>query len=83
MRWKAIFYLSRNESENASENPETYGLPSKKCPTQVKELIPFENDLLQMVKTVEFRRTGNDFQTRLKNDMRNMRASEKNTNPSR
>ena len=77
MRWKAIFYLSRNESENASENPETYGLPSKKCPTQVKELIPFENDLLQMVKNVEFGRTGNEFQTKLKNDMRNMRASGK------
>ena len=47
----------------------------------MKELIPFENDLLQMVKTVEFRRTGNEFQTKLKNDMRNMGASGKTLTP--
>ena len=34
-----------------------------------------------MVKTVEFRRTGNEFQTKLKNDMRNMRASGKTLTP--
>ena len=34
MRWKAIFFTARNK-----DNPEveTYGLPTEKCPQQVKE----------------------------------------------
>ena len=80
MRWKAIFHLSRKE-ENRTEKPENYGLPSKKCPSQVKELIPFENDLLQLVKNIEFRETGNAFQTQMRRDITNMRSSGKTLTP--
>ena len=67
MRWKAIFFLSENEGddEESPETPETYGLPSKKCPAQVKELIPFENDLLKLAKNVEFKQISNEFQTQM------------------
>ena len=52
MRWKAIFFLKREQERNEDDEaiPITYGLPSKKCPKQVKELVQFENDRLQLVK---------------------------------
>ena len=86
MRWKAIFFLARdkNEVEEDADRPETFGLPSKKCPSQVKELIQFENDLLKLVKDIEFREfqeTGNEFQARMRRDIKNMRNSGKTLTP--
>ena len=83
IRWKAIFFLMRTSEGNEDEEtkPETYGLPSKKCPTQVKELIPFENALLQLVKDVEFKESGSKFQTQMKKDIRSMRNSGKTLTP--
>ena len=51
MRWKTHFY---NEKKDVKENkthtiPEVYGLKSLICPPQVKELIQFESDLLDMI----------------------------------
>ena len=71
MQWKAYFY---NEKRDGKENKtqtisETYGLKSLKCPHQVKELIQFESDLLDMIKSLKFRKTRSDFQMRLKNDI--------------
>ena len=83
MRWKAIFFLQRDQNTNEEDldNPETFGLSSKKSPSQVKELIQFENDLLQLVKDVDFRETRNDFQDRLKRDIKSMRTSGKTLTP--
>ena len=39
MRWKALFFMSRNESLYT----ENYGLPTAKCPGQVKEILQFDN----------------------------------------
>ena len=75
MRWKAIF--CNTPSEERQPNIETYGLKSSNCPRQVKELIPFENDLMQLAKDIKFRRTNNDFQVRLKEDIRNITNSGK------
>ena len=50
MRWKAIF----SETDENDRNAKTYGLKTSKCPPQVKELSNFENDLLDLVKNVEF-----------------------------
>ena len=75
MRWKAIF--CNTPSEERQPNIETYGLKSSNCPRQVKELIPFENDLMQLAKDIKFRRTKNNFQVRLKEDIRNITNSDK------
>ena len=74
MRWKAIFFTARNK-----DNPEveTYGLPTEKCPQQVKELIQFENEVLQLAKNVQFKKVNNPFQTRMKEDAQKMRNSGK------
>ena len=81
MRWKAIFFLSSSEEEDEEEKPETYGLPTKKSPTQVRELVAFESDLLKMVKNIEFRNTSCEFQSRMKQDVRAMRESGKTLTP--
>ena len=49
--------------------PKTYGLKSLNCSPQVKELIQFESDLLDMIKALKFRNTRSHFQMRLKDDI--------------
>ena len=70
MRWKEHFY---NEKKDVKENetqtiPEAYGLKSLNCPLQVKELIQFDSDLLDMIKSLKFR-TKSHFQRRLTEDI--------------
>ena len=68
MRWKAHFYNKRKDAkENETQTiPETYGLKSLNCRPQVKELIQFESDLLDIIKSLKFRKTRNHFLKRLK-----------------
>ena len=78
MRWKAHFY---NEEKDAKENetqtiPETYGLKSLNCPFQVKELIQFESNILDMIKSLQFRKTRSHFQRRLKNDINTIHSTD-------
>ena len=54
-----------------------YGLKSNKCPPQLKELIPFEDDLIDLVKNIQFRKVRNDFQMKLHEDLRKVRSSKK------
>ena len=77
MRWKATFFLSRSEEEEGFIKVENYGLKSLKCPPVVKELTQFENELMQIAKEVKFRKLRNSFQTRLKEDTKNIKNSEK------
>ena len=79
MRWKVILYKTQNENKDMKR--ETFGLKTANCPTQVKELIPFENDLIQMAKDIKFRRTRSEFQDRMKSDIQNIRNSEKTLTP--
>ena len=64
MRGKVYFY---NEKKDDKENEtptllETYGLKSLNCPPQVKKLIQFENDFLDMIKSFQFKKTRSHFQ---------------------
>ena len=74
MRWKAIFFMSRNED---SSHPENYGLPTSKCPGQVKEMTQFENELILLAKNLQFKKVSSNFQSRMKNDLKAMRNSGK------
>ena len=40
----------------------TIKLFPNKCPPQLKELIPFEDDLVDLVKNIKSRKVRNDFQ---------------------
>ena len=71
MRWKAHFYNGRKDTkENETQMiPETYGLKFLNCLPQVKELIKFESDLLDIVKPLKFRKTRSHFQRRLEDNI--------------
>ena len=78
MRWKAHLY---NEKKDVKENKtqtilETYGLKSLNCPPQLKELIQFDSDLLDMIKSLKFRKTRSHFQRRLKEDINTIHSTD-------
>ena len=63
MRWNV---LCNGKKETNGIKTEWYGLKPSKTPKQVKELIPFENDLIALVKNIRFRETRNHFQKKIK-----------------
>ena len=71
MRWNAHFYKERKHAKaNETQTiPKTYALKSLNCPNQVKELIQLENDLLDIIKSLTFRKRRSHFQNRLKDDI--------------
>ena len=79
MRWKAHFFIDKVKSDDDTV-PEQYGLKSEICPGQVEELKPFENDLIQLVKQIKFRRVMNDFHRKLSDDLKEISCSNYNNN---
>ena len=71
MPWKAPFF------ENESESTFNYGFKTRKCPFQHKDLMEFEDDLQKIISNVHFRIVNNDFQNRLKNDIRSTHSPKK------
>ena len=75
---KAIFFINNSKETNESRaSGLVYGLKSKKCSPELKELIPFEDDLVDLVKNIKFRKVRNDFQMKLHEDLREVRSSKK------
>ena len=66
MRQKVLY---NGKKETNGIKTELYGLKSSKTPKQVKELIPFENDLTALVKNIRFTKTRNYFQKKIKEDI--------------
>ena len=75
MRWKVLEFLDK--LDNNSNKNETYGFKSLKCPPAVEEMAQFENDLLLLIKNLETRKVHNDFQMKLRDDMKEIKASNK------
>ena len=73
MRWKAI-YCNSKTNDNSSER---YGLKTLKCPKQVKDLVPFKNDLIDMLKVIKFQKIKNQSLTKLKNNIKTVNESKK------
>eukprot|EP00794_Sanderia_malayensis_P007476 gene7476-biopygen6026 len=78
MRWKAFFYekSSKEDPPNDDRN-NTFGFKSRKCPPQNEDLTPFENDLLNMVKHIQFRNIHDNFQDQLRKDIQKINRSTK------
>ena len=78
LRWKAILFINNSkETTESCASGSVYGLKSNKCPLQLKELIPFEGNFTDLVKTIKFRKVRNDFQMKLHKDLRKVRSSKK------
>ena len=73
MRWKTL----QSHGKLESDNKETYGFKSRKCPNGIDELSKFEDDLMLMIKNIEFRNVSNTFQDQLRNDISEIRNTEK------
>ena len=56
-------------------------MKSLKCPPALKELVQFENELLQLAKDIKFRKLRSNFQSRLKEDAKRIRSSSKTLIP--
>ena len=80
MKWKAIYVNSNGSIDyKKKENTKWYGLKSPYSPRQVKELIPFENDLVELVKNIKL--VKNTFQEKLKEDIKLIKESNKTMTP--
>jgi len=75
MRWKAIFF--DNDSDEEDEQLDTFGLKTTNTPRQVPEMIEFERELIGIVPKLTFKRTTNEFQSKLKQDIRTINHSDK------
>ena len=85
MRWKAFFF--EQDGEQDGENYEEqgidqdennkYGFKSRKCPPQIEDMEKFEDELLDMVRNIKFRRVRDDFQDKLKDDIKQINNSSK------
>ena len=58
-----------------SSDKDNYSFKTVKCPSSAKELVPFENDMMDMIQNLEFKRVNNEFQSNLRDDIRQIRTS--------
>ena len=72
MRWKALFF---DKPELAGPVNDTYGFKTSKAPPQMEHLIPFEQDLHDMVCKVQFSARRDEFQKQLTTDAKEIAAS--------
>ena len=70
MRWKAKFF--EEEEEVSAEDHDNYGFKTTRTPKPIQHLQAFEEDLINMVQNVEFRKTRSKFQTELSEIVRNI-----------
>ena len=78
IRWKAYFFLKSEEltSQNIEiEVENNFGFKTKNTPPQCTELDKFEEDLLNLVKTIEFKNINSEFQKKLKTDVSKIKAN--------
>ena len=65
MRWKAFFFLRRDDVGSGDDGSENFGFNTKRCPPQISEMMPFEDELLRMVECIRFRTIHDAYQTSL------------------
>ena len=63
------------QARNKWQKTERYGFKSSRTPTQVKDHIPFENELIALVQSTRFRKTRNHYQKKLQKDIQLVKSS--------
>ena len=71
-RWKAFFFENPDANEETSEN---FGFKFNLSAPQNEHLIQFQNDLNDIVRTIEFNTGRNDFQKTLMSDLKKTQSS--------
>ena len=62
MRWEAHFFESYND-ENSQVTTSNFGFKSQATPPQNKHLNAFEDDMYEMIRSIEFRNSSDDFKS--------------------
>ena len=75
MRRKTLEFLGKLSSDN--NNNQTFGFQSTKCPPPVNELTDFEKDMMLMVRNIQFGKINNNFQQKLKEDIKDIKSINK------
>jgi len=73
MRWKAYFFELNQEDEHKAS--EIFGFKSDITPPKNESLSMFENDMYQLIKSIEFEKAENDFTTQLSEDLKSLEAT--------
>ena len=74
LRWRAFFFL---HPEKRGREKEYFGFSSiRALEESIPELKLFEQRLMALIRDVEFRRFSNDFQERIKEDVRTIRDTQ-------
>ena len=73
---KRFFHLNKN-SKNEMET-EKFGFKSKNCPPQCRELQNFQNDLYNIITRIKYRKSKDNFQAKMKEDISKIKASSPN-----
>ena len=71
MRWRALL----SEMQQDGETCNTYGFPSTKAPPPVEHLAAFEDDLYDLVRSIQFTPHLNEFQKQLHRDVKEITSS--------
>ena len=72
LRWKAHFF----DKNKHSVNNINFGFKSNFTPLQHELLSPFESDLYDMIRSINFKPVRSDFQKKLTEDINNIKSSE-------
>ena len=74
LRWKVYHFLSSSENNNNKEN---FGFRTTKSPPKNQLLYPFENDIYDMIKNIEFEQVRTEFQKKMSSDLSSIRKTKK------
>ena len=55
LRWKAFFFMNKNQEEESENDFSNYGFKSENSAPACEDLKPFENDLYDMIRNIEFK----------------------------
>lgn len=75
IRWK-VFWVTK-EKDDSVDSKNTYGFKTEKSAPQHKELIRFENDVINLISNLEYRPDKSQFQRKLMKDVKNIDKSDK------
>ena len=73
MRWKTLEFLGNLHSSDKV----TFGFKSRNCSPIVEELENFENELMFMIKNIQFRKVNSSFQRQLNEDIKQIKRDTK------
>ena len=74
IKWRAFHYLNPTQSR---QNKETFGFNTTTPPPKVTELDELQDMLFDLVVGIKFKKFSNEFQTKLKEDIKNMAKENK------